>query len=426
MIFKKFFKNLTVNNPSEVNQGGFDWLSGILGTSNTSISGENITKEGSLNISRVYACVDYRANAIAKMPFQVFKNTKEGNIRQRGNIASLLETRPNMYMTPFRFKHTLSTHVDLYGNAYVYMETSNGTISNLWILMPQNTQIVKQMDGTIVYQTSINGKNYIFDSEEIIHLNSLTTDGIVGKSKIDVLKEDLGNTVSSNKLLGKFFAQGTLGGGVLTYPTKLESTAKNTIREEWQKANAGADNAGKIRILDLGLDYKELNTMKLADQQFLENVKLTKEQIAEVFQVPPTVLGDLSRGTFNNTEQMQLSFILNTMQPIVTSWEQEFSYKLFASYQRSQGYFIQANMSSSLRGDDKTRSEFYEKMTNNGFMSINEVRAKENLNSIGEMGDKYYRSLNYVNVDVMEDYQLSKANADNRIKGGVKENGQDN
>ena len=51
-----------------------------------------------------------------------------------------------------------------------------------------------------------------------------------------------------------------------------------------------------------------------------------------------------------------------------------------------------------LRGDSKSRSEFYRTLWNMGVISQNEIRSFENLNAI-EGGDKYYVPLNMTPAD---------------------------
>ena len=85
-------------------------------------------------------------------------------------------------------------------------------------------------------------------------------------------------------------------------------------------------------------------------------------------------------------------------------------YKLFTELERKQGYFIKFNTNAMLRADSVSRVNYYKEMLNNGVMSINDVRELEDLNRI-ENGDKYYRSLNYVPIDIADNYQLSKAGA---------------
>jgi HK97 family phage portal protein len=406
----KLNKFLNKDIKNEATGGGLDWFQTMFGQNHITTSGENITNEGSLAISAVYACVSARANTIASMPIQSFMSGTNGNTRINNEVSNLLETRPNQYTTPFRLKHTLSVHIDLYGNGYIWMEMYKGKVKNLWLLNPQTTVTnIDNFTGKVTYQTTINGQLKTFLDSEIIHLTDLSIDGITGKSKIDLLREQLGNMQGSSKLLGKYLKQGTTTTGIITFPDILAKESKEEIRGQWQTTNAGTENFGKVAILDMGLDYKEMSTLKFADQQFLENSKFTVEEIARVFSVPLHMIGDLSKSSFNNIQQQSLDFIMKTIQPILTLWEQEFSYKLWTGEQRNKGYYCKFNMSSALRSDDEARANFYEKMLNNGIYTINDVLQFEDKNTIGEDGDKRYRSLNYADISMMNEYQLAKA-----------------
>lgn len=392
------------------------WLVDLLGGLTTS-SGEKVTKSSSLTISGVYACTNIIANSISKLPCHVYLRNQNGSERIENQISYLLKTRPNIYMTPSTFKHTLITKLLLDGNSYIWMEMQKGKYINLWIL--NNVQVLQDSStGIISYRAIINSKPYYFNSNEIIHIKSLSTDGILGKSKIDILRETIGNMQSSRKLLGNYFKNGTTTNGIVSYPDKLNKEAKDEIRKQWQENNSGYDNAGKVAVLDLGLEYKEINSIKFADQQFLESTKFTLEEIARVFQVPLHMINSLDRATFNNIEQQSLDFYMNTILPLLLQIEEEFNYKLFSNVQREKGYYIKFNMEGALRGDTTTRSSYYEKMLNLGVYSINEVRNFENMNSIGEKGDNYRVDLNHVSIDIADDYQLSKSNPNK--KGGEK------
>jgi len=411
-IFNRALNNNIKNEATQPTGGGLQWL-GDWAEQNNPFNSE-MTKESSLTVSAVYACVNVRANCIASMPLQTFLKGTNGSTKLDNDVSYLLETRPNPYMTPFKLKHTLSTHVDLYGNGYVWMETVKGTVKNLWILNPLFTYIyIDPITGVVTYNTTINSMHKTFLENEIIHVTDMALDGIRGKSKIDLLREQLRNMRGSSKLLGKYLKQGTTTSGLITYPTVLDEDVKETIRDSWQKSNSGSDNFGKVAILDMGLDYKETNTLKFADQQFLETTKFTDEEIARVFSVPPHMIGIMDKSSFNNIQQQSLDFVMKTIQPILTLWEQEFSYKVFS---KNSKLFVEFNMSSALRSDDVARANFYQIMQDNGIYTINDVLRFENKNTIGDIGDKRYRSLNFVSIDKMDEYQLAKA------KSGINSN----
>ncbi|WP_069649646.1 phage portal protein [Caloranaerobacter ferrireducens] len=401
MIFRNLFeKRSTLAQPDQ-------WLIDIFDGGVTT-SGETITPLNSLEIATVYACINIKANAVAKLPFQVFKRTKDGRIREKNhNVVRLIEKRPNPYQTPFLFKHTLCVHQNLWGNAYIWMEFKGKRIENLWILDPSQTEIYVDEKGRIWFLTKIRDKNYKLHYDEVIHLPYLTPDGIAGKSPIQVARETLGIMKASQKFIGSFYKNGTLSSGIIKTKHQLGKDAKDKLRAAWISANSGIDNAMKVAILDSGLEYQPINTMPLQDAEFIATQKFNVAEIAKIFNVPLHKLAELDRATFSNIEQQSMDFIQDCIQPIVIAWEEEFNYKLFS--EREQGkYYVKANLTSALRGDSESRAKYYKDMIQLGVYSINEVRELEEKDSIGELGDKHFVSLNYVPLDKMEDYQMAK------------------
>src|SRR5574344_2935150 len=120
------------------------------------------------------------------------------------------------------------------------------------------------------------------------------------------------------------------------------------------------------------------------------------------------MLADLERATFSNIEQQSLEFIRDTLSPLIISWEQELQYRLFKDKDlEEKKYYLKFNINSLLRGDSQARSAYYEKMINLGIYSINEVRELEDKDKI-KNGDKHYMSLNYIDIDLMNEYQQGK------------------
>ncbi|MEC1028880.1 phage portal protein, partial [Bacillus paralicheniformis] len=174
-------------------------------------------------------------------------------------------------------------------------------------------------------------------------------------------------------------------------------------REDWEKVNAGQT----IAVLDMGLDYSQV-TMPMKDAQFIESMKWNRQQIASIYKVPPHKIGELDRATFSNIEQQSLDYVKTTLQPIVTNIEQELNDKILTTSQRKNGYYFKFNMESELRGDSKSRAEFYKTMQSVGAFSVNNILQKEDMTGIGEIGDEHYGNLNLVPLTIMKEYQLSK------------------
>ena len=175
--------------------------------------------------------------------------------------------------------------------------------------------------------------------------------------------------------------------------------------------NAGSENAFRIPVVDRGLEYKQIS-MSFADAQFLSMRKFSVEEIGRFFNVPPHKLGLMDGAKFNNVQSQNDDFIGNEIQPLLTDIEEEFDYKYFFAKERRDGFYTKFNMEAALRSDTLTRSRYYETMEHVGAININEIRAKEDMNGIGELGDIYWGNLNYVPLEIMKDYQLSKGGTD--------------
>lgn len=405
MIFRNVFKNelatSDVKNPAP-------WFTNMFGYQSS--SGEKITADSALQVPTVYACVNILANSVAKLPLQTFKKTKKGRERDSGHaVAKLLEDRPNPYQNPFRFKHLIETHRNLWGNAYINIEWGvDGRPRALWLLNPSLTDPkIDLITNELWYVTTLpGGKQTKIPKSDVIHLTALSTDGIKGKAPIEVARESIGSSQASQKFKGKFFANGTAAAGILKVPGQLNKDAKDKIRDEWETMYTGVNNAQRVAILDAGLDFQSLG-MPLKDAQFIEGMKFDKAEIATIFNIPMHMVNELSNSIRANIEQQSLDFIQNTLSPILIQWEQEFSYQCF-SLPEQKTYYLKFNLTSLLRGDSQARAAFYKTMQEIGAYSINEIRAYEEQDAIAN-GDAHYISLNYTTIDLIEEYQRAKS-----------------
>ena len=87
--------------------------------------------------------------------------------------------------------------------------------------------------------------------------------------------------------------------------------------------------------------------------------------------------------------------------PYLTKIEMEMNTKLFRKNQIGKEY-IKFNTNALLRGNIKDRSDYYKTAIQNGWMSINEVRRKEEMTKVVD-GDKNYIAMNLTTIDKTEE-----------------------
>jgi phage portal protein BeeE len=84
-----------------------------------------------------------------------------------------------------------------------------------------------------------------------------------------------------------------------------------------------------------------------------------------------------------------------TMLPWLKRWEENINLQLLTPEERTAGYYVEFKVDALLRGDAKSRADAYAVGRQWGWLSVNDIRRLENMNSIGAKGDIYMQPLNF-------------------------------
>lgn len=382
------------------NNLGLEGIFGV-GSSGKTISSNNALKNSDI----VYACINLISSTISRMPVNLYKNIDNGKEKIQNELISMLRLRPNVNMSGADWLQAMISNLLLHGNGYSWIKTNKGVPKEL-ILLDSSITTIEKVNGKLFVLTSVDNKQYKLPYASILHIKDLTVDGINGISRIQCLRNKLSNRVESDEMIGNMYRNGGNGSikGILNVPSSLDNQAKKKLKQGFMNV-LNADNSG-IAVLDDGIKLDTINKMSLVDQQFIDNMKLSKEDIAMIYGLNPVLLGSTDNASYSNMVQIHQSFIQSLI-PTINKLELELTYKLLAEFDRIDHYF-RLNVSSALRENDEARASFYSKMLEKGVMSINEVRAKEELNSV-EGGDTIRVDLNHVALDKVDDYQKNKS-----------------
>jgi hypothetical protein len=195
-------------------------------------------------------------------------------------------------------------------------------------------------------------------------------DGLVGYSPIAMARNAVGMTFACEEYGSAFFANGARPGGVLKHPGVLKAPSK--LRESWHAVYGGTMNTGRIAVLQEGVKYQQI-AIPPEEAQFLEMRKFQIDEIVRLYRVPPHMIGDLEKSSFNNIEQQSLEFVKYTLNPWVVRWEQSLQKALLTDKEQKE-YFIRFKVDGLLRGDYKSRMEGYAIGRQNGWLSANDIR----------------------------------------------------
>lgn len=419
MLFRNSIKNQTTSGDGGNWSADFDTLMGYLGitSDDLQIRGKNALKE-----VVVYICIKILSETIAKLPLKIYQDSGGKKKITEHYLYPFFKLRPNPYMSAFDFWKCVETLRNIYGNSYVWIDyiTSGrnaGKIQGFYPLNPEQMEIwiddvgLLSSKNTIWYIYTDNvGKQYKLQSTDLLHFKGMTTDGIVGLSPIKVLENSIENAKASEQFLNNSFKNGMQTAGIVNYVGDLSPTAENTFRDKFEQMSSGLKNANRISLLPVGYQYQPLS-LKLTDAQFLENTKLTAQQISAAYGVKLHQLNELTKSSYASTSEANREFYTDTLMATLTMYEQEIIYKCFLNSEIMKGFYVKFNVDVILRGDPKSRFDAYAIAIQNGIKSPNECRALEE-DEPKEGGDQLIVNGNYIPL-TMVGSQYTKGGGNN-------------
>jgi HK97 family phage portal protein len=362
-----------------------------------SASGIKVSPDSALRANAVYCCVQIRAETIASLPLIVYRRLPDGGKERAPNHPAyrLLHDRPNQWQTGFEWREMMQGHLDLRGNAYSrILPGPSGPIDQLIPLHPDRVTPTLYTDGSIDYEVrKLDGNKEMLQPWQILHLRGWTQDGVKGMSPIALHRETVGIDLAAQDYAARSLRNDISPSLALKHPAVLDPEAYNRLRDSMQEQNTGA-NRGKALILEENMSIEKLG-MTNKDAQFIEARKYTKSELAAIYRIPPHMIGLLDRATHSNIEHQGIEFTIYTVLPIARRWESIIARDLFFPlFDDSSEYFAEFLLDGLNRGDQPSRYTAYAIGRNWGWLSANDVRRLENMNSIGAQGDEYLRPLN--------------------------------
>jgi len=384
-----FFKNL-FKKPEKR-----DFLS-AMSAGRGSSSGISVSKTSALTFTAVWSAVRLLSESISILPINVYEREKNGDKSLAINNPSynLVHNEPNNYMSSVTFFEKIMMDLCLSGNSFVRIVRNGGGTPEA--LLPLNAQDVKvkMSDGQIFYHN--NNSNNIYDDYDVLHFKGVSQDGILGLSPITQNANAIGWGMALEDYGNKYFTNSAKLSGVLETDRALSEQAIERLKNSFSNTYNQLKNAQSTAILEEGLSFKPI-TISPEQSQFLASRVFSITEVARMFNIPTFMLQEHSKSSFNNIESLSQSYVTYTLMPYIRRMESEMNRKLFKTNEKGR-VFVEWNVNGLLRGNIKDRTDSYKTALTNGYMTINEVRRKENMNSIVE-GDEHYLPLNMTTIN---------------------------
>lgn len=351
-----------------------------------STSGEIVDVERSLHLDSVYAAVRLISESGGALPLKTYERMGDGSRREANDdpVYDLLHDQPNPEMTAVDLWALELTHAVSWGNSFLGKRRRGGPVPELWPLMPER-MTVSRSGGRKVYEyRREDGTKEILRAEDVIHVHGVSIDGLVGLPPIALAREAVGAAIAGQRFASRFFSNSAVPRGVIEVAGELSEGAAQRLAAAWH-ANHGGANMHRVAVLEEGAKFNPIS-MPLEDAQFVEQQKLSVQQVARIFGVAPELIGGESGGslTYSTVEGQALAFLTYCLRPWLVRFEQALraDADLFPRIGgRPSRRYPEFVTDALLRTDSKTRAEVNAMSLDpqKGWRNREEVRAAENL-----------------------------------------------
>ena len=365
----------------QLNIGLHGFLSGV--------SDDMYTAEQILSIPVAKACCDLIVNSIKSLPIELYERVDDNTVRQITDDyrVNLLNNAPNIIATGADFKEKIIRDLILHGNAYVDIERDGNDIISLWNIDASDVGISKYSDREKPHivkdvKFKIYSSNVELNLDDVMILTESSEDGgLTGQGVIARGYRTIELALNEIELNKNIMNNGSSPISVVKLDKNLSAEAQQRLRDSWTKMYASSQNAGKLLILEQGMEYEKLS-FSPAELGLSASRSKTQAELCSLFGVPESMI-DSSANTYGNVENSSIRFLQYSVTPHINVIESSLNRSLLLEKEKNTKFF-KINTDSVLKTTQRERYEALNVGISSGILSLNEARIKENLPPIDD------------------------------------------
>lgn len=338
------------------------------------VSQAAVSQDRALTLAPVYSATSLIAQDIATLPVDGFRSV--GDVRQPMPRLPALFDLLVTDGTIVPWLHQCMVSLLLRGNAVGLITSRDGfgfPTAITWLDMSDVNVIDTMPSGPGSYTMPLwywMGRQV--DRADLVHIPWYKLPGrVLGLSPIAAFAATVNAGLNVTDYGNTWFE----GGGFP--PGTFENSDMEINQEQASAIGARLDAARKRRrplVYGKGWKYTAISVPP-EEAQFVESAHLNANMIAAIYHVPADWIGGQSAGGlhYSTAEQDQTQYVLHAIRPWVETLEKAF----FALLPERQ--YVRLNLRALLRADLKARFEAYQIAAGIGLMTIDEMRALEDL-----------------------------------------------
>lgn len=358
------------------------------------------------------------------------KKLNPAHIRYNGNdpvpVNSDIQTvlnNPNPLMTTSEFLEKVMWLLLLNYNAFILptyyiWEDEKGIqerkYSGLYPLKPTQVDFIEDGSGRMYVKMRFeNNFETTVPYDDLIHIkynysvNEYMGGDVSGQPDHTALLKTLELNDTLLRGIAKAMNSSYAVNGVVKYNTMLDDGKMEAALKELERKLNNSESG--FLPLDLKAEYTPLqHEIELVDE---ETLKFIDEKILRNWGVPLSILiGDYTKSQYE-------AFYQKTLEPLIISISQAFTKKLFTDRERSFGNRIELYPKDLIFMTVEQTLEMVNLLSNTGSIYENEKRVAFGLRPLPELEGKRYMSLNWVDMNIANQYQVGKNKKEGETDG---------
>lgn len=301
------------------------------------------SESAALAVSAIYACVTLISGAIAALPMDIYRRSRDADLERDHDNALwwVLNEEFSPRWTAYSGWSFMAGSRLLHGDAYAkILRRGDGTISGLVPVHPNRVTAVATPDGArliykVVPDPTIVARGdgvaaEVLDQDDMLHVPGFGFNGLRSLSPLRVALRDAGQVAIGAQQFSRNFL-GNAARPDMAIRAKGNLDDEQYLRlQEMVNAHMGPQNAGRPLLLEDDLQIERL-TMPMEDMQLIETRRFQVEEIARIYGVPPFMIGHTDKTTSwgSGVEQMGIGFVRFTLRDHLSAFSNELNRKLF-------------------------------------------------------------------------------------------------
>lgn len=353
------------------------------------------------DVNTVRAAIDSFARRAATVQPRHIRRGDGKVVDVTSELNNILQFRPNPMRTAYQFYYRLAAQYKLYNNAFVYPVWSpNGKLLALYNVNASEIKLLEYKGELYCQFKFYNGRSYTFPYSDFIHVGSMFADHDIFGSDNAALSSVLATANTFNQSMGKFAELVAIIRGILKVNTSAKSEDLKARRDDFIRDNLKMENNGAgIIVTDNKFEYTPITDKQTPIPT--GQLEYIKGEIYDYFGTNESIVQNKA------TPDQEDEFYEGCLKPFLIQIQQAFTNCLFTPKERGYGNEIVAegNKLQYARLSDKLAAVKY--LSEIGGLQLDQALVTLGFPPIGgEEGKRRVQTLNVVNAEKADEYQL--------------------